>query len=82
MARSGGSLLAESEEHFELGARGEKVMKRGLRYNSAHRIVLKLYRNCYVIRRTHGGARVPGYEYKTTERGIEALLDMGIIEKA
>ena len=77
-----GFLLAESEKHFELGARGEKVMRRGSRYNSAHRIVLKLYRNGYVIRETHGGARVLGYDYKITEKGIEALLDRGIIEKA
>jgi len=77
-----GFLLAESEEHFELGARGEKVVKRGSRYNSAHRIVLKLYRNGYVIRRTHGGARVLGYEYKITEKGLEALQERGIIEKA
>ena len=77
-----GFLLAESEEHFELGARGKKVMRRGSRYNSAHRIVLKLHRNGYVIRETHGGARVLGYDYKITEKGIEALLDRGIIEKA
>ncbi len=74
-----GFLMAESEEHFEMGARGEKVMKRGSRYNSAHRIVLKLYRNGYVIRENHGGARVLGYDYKITEKGLKALVDRGII---
>jgi len=75
-----GFLLSESDEHFELGARGEKVMKRGSRYNSAHRIVFKLYHNGYVTRRTHG--RVHGYDYRITEAGLEELRNRGVIEEA
>jgi hypothetical protein len=74
-----GFIFSESDENWEWGARGEKVMKRGSRYNSVHRIVLKLYRNGYVIRRAHG--RALGYDYKINEKGLDALRKRGIIGK-
>lgn len=73
-----GFLRMESDEHFQPGKRQESKLVMGARYNSVHRTVIKLFRGEYITREVE--RRVQGFDYKITEKGLEMLRSVGLIE--
>jgi len=73
-----GFLRMESDEHFQPGKRQETKLVMGARYNSVHRTVIKLFRDGCITRDAE--RRVQGFDYKITERGLEMLRSVGLIE--